>query len=105
MKNNISFLILFSLLFYSSILCANENSNLQVLMKHGKLKSWYNRAEQQVRALNKKAGYKKYESEVVHKIPAGKDARTEILKYEQERATELWQKNEIDPKIHKIPKQ
>lgn len=39
MKNNISFLILFSLLFYSSILCANENSNLQVLMKHGKLKS------------------------------------------------------------------
>jgi len=63
------------------------------------------RAEQQVRALNKKAGYKKYESEVVHKIPAGKDARTEILKYEQERATELWQKNEIDPKIHKIPKQ
>ena len=103
MKNNISFLILFSLLFYSSILCANENSNLQVLMKHGKLKSWYNRAEQQVRALNKKAGTEKYKSEIYHYEPAGEDARDNILKIEKQRADELRNKGEIDTDIHKYP--
>ena len=63
------------------------------------------RAEQQVRTLNKKAGYDKYKSEIYHHEPAGEGARDNILKIEKQRATELWQKNEIDPKIHKIPKQ
>ena len=55
------------------------------------------RAESQVRKLNKKEGYEKYKSEIVHWEPAGEGARDRILEYEKERANAL--RKELDKNI------
>ena len=61
------------------------------------------RAEQQVRKWNKEEGYKKYDSEIIHKEPAGEGARDKILEYEKSRAKTLKDLKEIDENRHKRP--
>lgn len=58
-------------------------------------------AERQVRKLNKKNGYEKYKSEIVHWEPAGEGARNRILEYEKKRADAL--RKELDINIHHRP--
>ena len=61
------------------------------------------RAEKQVRKWNKKENTDKYESVITKKIPKGKGARDEILKYERKRAFELHQKGELEKDKHIRP--
>ena len=61
------------------------------------------RAEKQVRSLNKKAGYEKYGSEIVHFEPAGEGARERIIEFEKARANMLRKKGELDKDIHIRP--
>ena len=53
------------------------------------------RAEKQVRKWNKEENTDKYESVITKKVPTGKGAREEVLKYEKKRATELRKKGHL----------
>ena len=61
------------------------------------------RAESQVRKWNKNEGEGTYRSEITHQEPAGEGSRDRILKYEKNRANELREKGELDPRKHQKP--
>lgn len=61
------------------------------------------RATNQVNRWNRELGNDKYDSRVIYKISAGKNARSEALEFEKRAANKLRQENQLDPRRHTRP--